>query len=325
MGAWFLALLLAWGAGVPVPARAAGPIPPKGSTEKVSAAGSPASKAPKARPELSLEWDAYYTDLGLFLPLTGKPIPTVGEVDEFTVYRNMFFNSLRPRFLVLEAAVFPMPVLGVYLKKNHPDFYGDFGTGRDFNLIESVTAGFPEPYAFSLFLGDVVEFAKPGEEHRAINKGYMGYLFSYAVDHIKNNQLIGDHSYEVEWKLKGDRLFDDDKLSWSFRLGTKIHENPDITNAAYLGIRRSNLDFAAGFFSWLANSSIDFRWDFSLKDGDLLRQEYVLGKTYPLHHPHVALKLDLGFIWESNRQYTGALSDRDFHNYTLVFRPNLEF
>lgn len=61
------------------------------------------------------------------------------------------------------------------------------------------------------------------------------------------------------------------------------------------------------------------------RDGNLVRQEYVVGKKYPFRNPHFAFKLDLGLIWESNRRYTGPLRDEDFHNYTLVFRPNLQF
>ncbi len=283
------------------------------------------SPEPKARPEVVLDLDAYYTSLGVHIPLTNKPIPNVVESDEIAVYKELFFNSLTPRFVLVEAGVFPMPNLGVYLKKNNRSFYDSASVGDGVNLIESITAGFQEPYAFSIFFGDIVNFVKEGEDRKETNKGYMGYMVSYATEHIKNNQLIDDESWEIEWKLKGDRIFKDDKLSWSFRLGTKIHENPNIANVAYLGLRRSELDFTQPFLSWLKNSSFEFRWDFSLRDGNIMRQEYIVGKKYPFQSSHLALKLDVGLIWESFLNYSGPLRDIDHHSYTLVVRPNIQF
>lgn len=288
---------------------------------------SPPNPAPSltSQIEVTPELDAYYTNLGIHIPLTGEPIPDVGESDELKVYRDLFINSLTPRFFLLEASVFPMPVLGTYLKKNNRKFYDSTGFSDDFNLIDSVTAGFQEPYSFSLFFGDVVTFVKPGEKRNGSNKGYMGYLFTFADQHIKNNVLINDKSLEVEWKMKGERNFSNEKLKWSFRLGSKIHDNPDIADVLYLGLRRSNLDFRSSALSWLKNSSFDLRWDFGLKGASLLRQEYIIGKKLPITDYNLALKLDLGMIWQSSRYYSGSLRGRDGDSFTFVFRPNLEF
>lgn len=280
---------------------------------------------PKAEVELTPELDAYYSNLGLHIPLTNRPIPDVGESNELKVYSDLFKNSLTPRFLLLEASVFPMPALGTYLKKNNRSFYDSSGSGDDFNFIGSITAGFQEPYSFSLFFGDVVTFVKPGERRNGSNKGYMGYLFTVADQHIKNNQLITDKSLEIEWKLKGERNFSDEKLNWSFRIGAKIHDNPEIADVIYLGLRRSNLDFKSSALSWLKNSSFDFRWDFGIQEAGLLRQEYIIGKKLPLKDYNLALRLDMGMIWQNSKYYSGSLMDRDSDRVTIVFRPNLEF
>jgi hypothetical protein len=279
-----------------------------------------------AQNEFGWEFDPYYSNLSLSIPLTNAPIPEVTGKNEFAIYRQLLQNALFPRFMLLEAAVFPMPLLGVGTKKYAPEFYRNFNVGSsDLNLLDAVTAGFQEPYAFTLFFGDLVSFVKPGEEKISSNKGYMGYLFSYSNQHIKRNVLIPDHNLESEWKMKGDRFFKDDKLSWSFRVGAKIHENPDISNTVYLGFRRSNLDFSADFLSFLDNSSIDFRWDFSVKDGRPLRQEYTIGKKMPIPGWHVALKLDVGLIWENPALYSGRLRGTDFQSVVAVIRPNIEF
>lgn len=275
--------------------------------------------------ELTTELDAYYSNIGLHIPLTTTTIPDIGESDELSVYNHLFLNSLTPRFLLLEASVFPMPVLGTFLKKNHRGFYDSAGFGDDVNLIGSITAGFQEPYSLSVFFGDIATFVKQGEVRNGSNKGYMGYLFTVADQHIKNNQLVLDKSLEIEWKLKGEKNFADEKLSWSFRLGSKLHENRDIADVAYIGLRRSNLDFNSSMLSWLKNSSFDFKWDFALSNGNFMRQEYIIGKKMPLKDYKIALMLDFGLIWQNFRSYTGNLREMQRNSYTIAFRPNLQF
>lgn len=275
--------------------------------------------------DLDWETDLYYSNVSLNVPLTDEPIPHISGAGEIEIYSRLFYNSLVPRFMLLEASVMPMPLLGVALKHYTRDFYNTADIGRNQNVIQWITAGFEEPYAFSLFLGDMVKFDRPGEQHLSSNKGYMGYLLSYSNQHIKNNVLVPDHSLEAEWKMKGERSFREDKLSWSFRLGAKVHENPNIANTFYVGFRRSDLDFKVNPFEFLRNSTFDMRWDIGAKNGDLLRQEYVLGKKFPIRSWGVALKLDVGLIWEDPARYTGTLRDTSASNFTVVLRPNIVF
>ncbi|MDD2499685.1 MAG: hypothetical protein PHN92_02570 [Geobacter sp.] len=275
--------------------------------------------------DLDWETDLYYSNVSLNIPLDGSPIPIVADKGEFEIYSRLWLNSLVPRFMLVEASVMPLPLAGVALKEYARDFYGIADIGRNQNVIQWLTAGFEEPYAFSVFFGDMVKFNKPGEERLSSNKGYMGYLFSYSNQHIKNNVLVPDHSLEAEWKMKGERSFKDEKLSWSFRLGAKVHENPNIANTLYVGFRRSNLDFRVNPFEFLRNSSFDVRWDIGAKTGNLLRQEYVLGKKFPIKSWGVAFKLDAGLIWEDPSRYSGSLRDISASNFTLVLRPNIQF
>jgi len=280
----------------------------------------------EVKAEYGYELNPYYSNVSVSIPLAHDPIPDITDKDEIEIYHTLLKNALVPRFLLLEPDLFPLPLTGVGLKKYTPDFYKLFNVGNgNLNIMEAVTAGFQEPYALTVFLGNMVNFVKPGEDKSASNRGYMGYMFSYSNEHIKRNVLIPDNNLESEWKLKGDRDFKGEKLNWSFRVGTKIHGNPDIANTAYLGFRRSNMDFNYSYLSLLYNCSFDFRWDFSLKDGRALRQEYIIGRTIPLKTKKIALKLDIGFIWESPDYYTGALHDTNFQSVTAIIRPNFEF
>lgn len=275
--------------------------------------------------DLDWELDLYYTNISLNIPLTEAPIQDLSGKGEWEIYSKLFTDSLIPRFLLFEAAVMPLPLAGVALKEYAPGLYNSADLGRDQNVIQWITAGFEEPYAFSVFVGDMVRFTKQGEEQLSSNKGYMGYLCSYSNQHIKNNVLVPDHSLEAEWKLKGERSFKDDKLSWSFRLGAKIHDNPHIADTLYLGFRRSDLDFTVNPFEFLKNSSFEVRWDIGIRHGDLVRQEYVLGKKFPIKSWGVAFKLDAGVIWEDPARYSGPLKNSEASNFTVVLRPNIIF
>lgn len=286
------------------------------------AADEPAPQAPAI--ELVWELDAYYSSLGLHVPLTDEPIPDAGTLDEFTIYRELFLRSLKPQIMLIEASVYPMPLLGTWLRRHERGFYdsGDFG---DFNVIESVTAGFREPAAVSVFFGSAMNFTKPGERRRGTNKGYMGYLFSAGTKHIKDNVLIDDDWYEIEWKLKGEREFSDEDLSWSFRAGAKNHQNPDVADIVYVGIRRSNLEYKSPVLSFLKNSNLDFQLEFVRQTRAFARQQIIIGKKYPLRDRKLAFALDVGFIYETGRLYRGTLHDPDDNRFTFVIRPNVEF
>lgn len=277
--------------------------------------------------EWSYELDAYYSNVSYDIPLATDRVPNLGEVTEFEIYRYLIPRSFLPRFINVEASVNPMPVFGVYLRNNQEEFYRSCRLSDDFNFIESITAGFREPYALSVFFGNLADFVKPGETRKGGNRAYIGYLFSVGDHHITHNNLIDDRWLEIEWKLKGDRNFADEKLSWSFRVGGRIHENPEIADTLYLGLRRSNTDFRVDGLSWLKNTSTTLMTELAANDLRFLRQEVVFGKKYPLKSLGMALSFDLGGIWESGRNYGGSLAgDRyDGKSFTVVLRPNLVF
>ena len=280
---------------------------------------------PLGRADLDWEADLYYSNVSLNIPLTTTPIQSLSGQPELEIYSRLFLDSLVPRYLLIEVAVMPLPLTGVALKKVSPDFYSAADIGSDQNLIQWITAGFEEPYAASVFFGTMARFSREGEARLSSNKGYMGYLLSYSNQHIRNNVLVHDHSLEAEWKMKGERSFREEKLSWSFRFGAKLHGNPAIADTLYAGFRRSDLDFRANPIDFLKNSTIDMRWDIGIGDGELLRQEYVLGKKFPIKSWGVAIKLDAGVIWEAAERYRGGLREGSGNNLTVLLRPNLIF
>ncbi|HEX2668287.1 MAG TPA: hypothetical protein VHP13_07925 [Gammaproteobacteria bacterium] len=299
--------------GAPVPAA------PATGTQQEQAAGAGG---------MEVTWDTnpYYTDVDLNIPLTDTPIPTIRSDSEAVIYRDLIEGSLVPRFMLLEASVYPMPVLGTYIKSHDPGLYREGEISHTgVNVIESATAGFQEPWALSAFFGNIANLERPGKEHQSNNLGYTGYLVSAGAQHIKDNVLIQDKWYEVEWKIKGDLNDAAQKLSWSFRVGGKFNANPDITDVMYLGIHRNNLDFNQPFLSWFKNSDVDLQLSFSQHGGQVVREQLVFGKKYPFPENGFSLTLDVGFVWDSPNEYSGVLRTDNSSSLTLVLRPGIEF
>ena len=286
----------------------------------------PTDSAPAAPEWVKLEFepDAYYTSLGLFLALTDTPIPHVGEKSEKELYLTLLSRAYTPRFLVIEGSVNPLPYLGTYIKREDPGFYKDAQISGSFNWVQALTAGFEEPWALSLFLGNVVDFSIPDrKDSKGI--GYSGLLYSRGNYHIKNNTMIKDDWWEMEWKVKGDRRTDDQKLGWSFRVGVKLHGNPDITDIYYLSFRRSRLDYRPTRETIFNNSGFEYTVDFERGTFTPIRHYFYVDKKWPIPDKKFAFTLATGFVWESAAKYSGALADRNGSQTQFILRPNIEF
>ena len=282
--------------------------------------------ADKKRVSLEYEIDPYYSSIDLFISLTDKPISDVGEKEEVEIYKDLLYSSHIPQFLLFEASVNPLPSLGVYLKDRNLDTYNRGEISPNFNLIKAMTAGFEEPHALSVFFGNVVNFATPGEDRLYGNKGYMGYLFSMGNYHIKDNVLINDNWYEIEWKIKGDRKTPTSRLNWSFRIGGKLHENTEIRNILYFSIRRSRIDYEASPAAILRNSGFEYTADVSTKNYDVMRHYFFVDKKWPWKRIGTAFSIAVGFVWESDQKYSGSLKEKGKRDdFQFILRPNISF
>ena len=287
----------------------------------------PASDQPEQfkRFKFVFEPDAYYTDVELIIALTKAPIPHVGEKTEAEFYQTLLSGAaILPRYILFEASVNPMPYLGVYLKKNERSFYDNAQLAGSFNWVKALTSGFEEPYAVSMLAGNVVSFDVPGSRDIKGN-GYSGYLFSAGKYHIKDNTLVDDRWEEVEWKVKGDRKSTINKLSWSFRIGAKLHGNSDITDIFYLSFRRSRLDYLPKDSSLMNNSGFEYTVDLDRKTLHSIRHYFFVDKKWPFENQKMAFTLALGFVWESKEKYSGVLATSTDDNFQFILRPNIEF
>lgn len=309
----------------PPPADAPSPAPAPDDDDPALYAGwaTPQEPEPPAREPITLllTGGAYYSSVGLYLPLSGASTAAAGERSEAEIYRALLGGAFARHFLVLEASVNPLPCLGVAVHEWEWGYHrAQVSSGL--NLVQALTAGFDEPFALSIFVGNVVDFDVKGRSD-VHGRGYLGLLVSGGVGHIKQNELIRDAWLEPELKLKGDRISEEMRLSWSFRLGVKLHDNAEITDTGYLALRRSRVDYEDGSLL-LANSGIEYRFDLSLT-GKPVRQLFLVDKKFPLGKGKVTLVFGVGVLWESGAAYTGALAETHRPGLQLLVRPNVVF
>ncbi len=274
--------------------------------------------------EWEYEIDPYYSNIAYYQTLDDSPIPELGERSEAQVYADLFFRSYLPRFFLLEASVNPFPILGVALKSDDAaDVYEDMNVTRKLNLVEVVTAGFEEPYALSLFLGNMVKYRVQGDEISQ-SKGFMGYLASYGHLHIRRNELVQDRWGEFEWKLKGDRITEGRLLSWSFRVGVKIHDNPYVTDEFYVALKRERVEEGGDIYSWVKNGGIEFKYRVDQKTGKTIGQQLIIDKKIPITKKGWVVSFGIGFVRETRAKYSGPLSFEE-SNTAFVLRPSIAF
>lgn len=292
------------------------------------AADSPAPEAAATSPLHEWTWhlDPYDSSLGLNMPLSGKPIPTVQSDDYGVIFRDLMEDSLVPHYMQLQADAYPVPVLGTWLKSHSPHTYnkGDIAnTGA--NLVESSSTAYQEPWAVSAFFGNIADLRLPGQAQGSNDIGYAGWLISAGAQHLKDNVLIQDKWYKLEWQIRGELNGQQEKLEWNFRVGSKLNANPYITDVTYIGIERQNLDLGKPFLGWLNNSHMDLEVSFSHDGGRVVREQFIVGKKYPFPEQGYAITLDTGVVWDSPYEYSGPLRDSNKGAYTLVFQPSIEF
>ncbi|WP_372998532.1 hypothetical protein [Sulfurimonas sp.] len=276
--------------------------------------------------EYDYELDAYYSNVSAFIDLDkDNNITDATHYTETQIYTNLIRNTFNPNIFLLEASVHPMGIAGLYFRQNHEDMY-ERSKIQNFNLVKALTAGFEEPYSLSFFVGRMMVFKNQKDDHIGNNRAYIGYLFTIGDYSIKDNLAHYDKWYNLEFKLKGTRDKEDRDLDWSFRVGTRIHQNTDFVNNIYIGARRSSIDYKKSVWSIVNNSAFSTMLAVSAKTFELSEAEIVLEKKWPLSwSKKVSFGLGIGYLYNSGEKYSGALKDEGIDNHQLILRPNFKW
>lgn len=278
----------------------------------------------EGRTQVELYLNAYYSALNYARPLTEAPIKEYDSDSERQLYWDLLFALPFPRDVLVEASVNPVPLAGVGLRRHAPGVYEGVEV-NGFNLVQAATEDFPDPWAISLFFGNVARLVSASDSGKLHGQGYSGLLTSFGNRHIVGNRMIGDNWMELELKLKGEDMRTTRNLDWSFRAGVKLHDHPDIRDAWCFAIKRSRTDFAEAGWGFLHNSALELRLDLDRKSMAPMRLQAIAGKKIPFAGGKVAATLDLGVIRQLRSGYDGALRSYMPERWTFVLRPNLDF
>lgn len=287
----------------------------------------PWSPDSSGRTQFELWLDPYYSAVNATRSLTSTPIHRLDTEHEGGVYSWLMRRLLFPRDVLVEASVNPLPIAG-WAARGYARSSYDAVESNEFRPIQAVTTGFPEPWAVSLFLGNVVNLVSSESPDAVHGVGYSGLLVSWGAWHLNGNRLVRDDWFETEIKLKGDDLQPKRKLGWSFRIGSREHLHPSIRDAVYLSVARTRTDFAVTEVDLLRNSSLEARVDLdrsSLPSPSPLRWTALVGKKFPSASGAWAFSMSGGLERETRSAYEGDLRDAAPKGWTLLLRPNVEW
>lgn len=287
--------------------------------------------------EFELELDAYYSAADFIFSFTDSAIPQFDAGEEEGMYSHLFRNMQNPRFGLVELSVNPLPLSGSLFKQFNPGAYQKFVLGESgINLVEALTTGFPEPWAMSYFIGNLIELVGDDSARTVTGKGYGGALLSIGNYHILANELIRDYWAEGELKLKGSTIQPERRMSWSFRIGGKVHSHHDIFNILYFSIKRDRVDLKDPL-QWnfmhllLRNSEVEARADIriprSIRVWESFTRFFLLaGKKWPAASGKWAFSLSAGAQLQLANGYRGELANRiPTQQLSFLLRPNIVF
>lgn len=274
--------------------------------------------------EVEFWLDPYYTALNLTHSLASSPIVRLDADAEREADLWLLRHFFHPRDVLLEGSVNPLPVAGWAVRKWEPEGYRDAALGGA-NLVQAATEGFPEPWAVSLFLGNVVNLVSGADTSKVNGVGYSGMLVSVGAWHLVRNRMVRDDWMEAEVKIKGDDIRVDRKLGWSFRLGLRENSHPQIRDMVYAALVRRRTDFQYRGFDLLRNSSIELRLDVDQRRMVPVRVWAVVGKKFPFAGGKAAFCLSVGAVGDLRPAYDGELRSDAPRGIQLVLQPNIEW
>ncbi|MDF1880324.1 hypothetical protein JHD50_03225 [Sulfurimonas sp. MAG313] len=276
--------------------------------------------------EYDYETDIYYSNASVYIDLDKENENIdASNLSEIEIYTRLLRHTFSPNIFLIEASIHPMSLAGLYFRSEHEGLYKDLSY-KDFNLIRSVTAGFEEPYSLSFFIGRMLKFNRKNEEHIGSNRAFIGYLTSIGDYSIKDNKAYYDKWINLEFKLKGTRDQKGENLDWSFRFGSRIHDNRNFTNSIYIGARRSRIDFNHNYLSWLYNSAFAFSLSSNATTFELIEAELILEKKFPsLWDKSMSFGLEIGYLYTGPNRYLGELQEEGINRHVLILRPNIKF
>ncbi|MBN1352351.1 hypothetical protein JXJ21_23340 [candidate division KSB1 bacterium] len=277
------------------------------------------------------------------LRIGAKPI-VISPDRELEIFRHILREIYLPKYILLQLTLYPLSTLSSFLETDHATTFNQFEIYDGFNVLRSLSADFEEPYAASVFLGNIIGFKYEGKESNTdttagrspqVNSILSGVLFSGGHWHIQDNIRIQDEWLEILFLLTGQlNVRDMRNVVWDLRAGYRLHRNRLVTDVAVISVLREHTEWEYRGLSPFRNSY--FQTAFYLPIGSeaanrplFTRQLLVFGKKVPmrLFKRKVMLKLGVGILWEQTRLFNREqwqFGETEHRATTWLVQPGLE-
>lgn len=266
-------------------------------------------------------------------PLEERGIPYVkSDRREDHYYWRVLRHMLVPRFWILGLDVKPVAAAGVLAKEFAPGLYDDAEVAPGLNLVQSVSEGWTDPGALTLFVGDALDVVDDGGG--IVGRGRAGLALSMGFGHIVSNVIYPDLWVEPSVRLAGELVSTSRDMEWNFVVGMRFHTSRDVRNVLFCEIVRNRID--RHYYGWhpLRNTSLEYRLDLSpvllFKTGELygdgtVNHSLLAGKRWPVRGGKNTLGLKLGAEYQWSNGYSGRVKRAAEPGWTFLMRPMFSF
>ena len=266
-------------------------------------------------------------------PLDEKRIPYVkANRREDHYYWRVLRHVLMPRFWILGLDVKPVALAGVLTKEFAPEVYETAEIRPGMNLVQSVSEGWPDPGALTLFLGDAIKVIDDDDE--IAGRERAGLALAIGAGHIVNNLIYPDVWFEPSLRLTGEFISRSRDMEWNFVVGMRFHASRNVRNVLFCEILRNRID--RHYYGWhpLRNTSLEYRLDLSparlLETGEVygdgaVNNTLLVGKRWPVRRGRNTLGLKLGAGYQWSNGYSGRMKRASEPGWTFLMRPMFSF
>jgi len=307
--------------------------PPSGSAQSLSRE----SRIGSVYVRCQTTFDLYKPYSSLYLGLQRPRIMETGQ--EWRIYAELLKRLYLPNFLLIQATLYPFSAWSSHWETSHYNWYRRFQIYGSINGLRALGSGNEEPYALSLFLGNIIRLAyheSEVDQSHARNAGsaLAGFLLSRGNHFIHNNIYLIGRWYQAEFMLIGNAQSPQRRLFWNFRMGLKTYDDCFLSNALTVSLERNSTDYQSSGFFILKNSILKYQAKFPLLPEDSETpasfQMVNIAKKFlvKLGGRTAFLVIGGGVKWESLRRYdhTAGKFEASYSNQLVwLFTPNMEF
>lgn len=237
---------------------------------------------------------------------------------EAVLFRRMAREGFNPGYLALEITAYPAGWGTAILPEKAPGLYSALTLTEDWNLWESLGAGFQEPWSISLFLGDITTIWDLDSTFTLIPvaAGVSGWVWTTGTQELVSGRMEDNRWSRLEWKLKGSSR-SAYPVEWDIKLGYRwehADQRPD-----GFSLRFSWKNFEDPQSLWARNHWIDLRirWASDWERYGLLETKFVLGKIFSVRQFRVGLNLGVDRV-SGYLDPKGSLPTGEMDNHWVI-------